>query len=874
MTTMSVVQAFQTALDHHQAGRLSQAEAAYRQILRATPDHPDVLHLLGVIAHQTGQDDKALELIARAIDANPLDPVYHNNCGIVLQAQGRSDQAIACFRKALSLKAEYAEANNNLGNALKDQGKLDEAIASYRQALRCKPDYAEAHIHLANVLTSQGHFEEAIACYHEALSFKPLSCEAHYNLGTALERQGELDRATESYRKAVLLEPDFAEAHGNLGNVLQAQGRPLEAAASYRNALSARPDDPAWHYNLGNALRDLGELAEAAASYRTALSLAPNYADAHCNLGIVLQAQGESNQAVISFRRALAIRPDYAEAHNNLGSALNELGEFDAALASYRRALQLKEAPEFKASFARCVQRGKFVQRDADVRRLVIRAVSEPWSRPGDLAKACITLIASDPDIAQCIERASNAWPTRLAREQLFGVAGLAALAKDRLLRALLENAQACDLSMERLLTSVRRCMLDAATEMDVDGVDADELGFYCALARQCFINDYVFATTEEEVERANRLRAKLVDGLRRGNPVPAMWIAGVAAYFPLFSLPAAAALPEAAWPECVTRLLSQQITDPLEEREERARIPRLTLIDGGASSQVQRQYEENPYPRWVKLPPPGTAQTIDSHLRRFFPLAPYHPIDKRGDIDILIAGCGTGQESIEIAQQFPEARVLAVDLSLSSLGYAKVKSSERGLHHIEYAQADILQLEAIGRSFDVISSVGVLHHLADPMTGWQVLASLLRPRGLMLLGLYSEKARQSVVAARRFIAEGGYSANAADIRRCRQDLMSIEDGVRFKPLSMLRDFYGTGECRDLLFHAQEHRFALPQIQEMLGGLGLRFVGFLLEPAVANLYAERYPDDRTMTDLNRWDAFEAEYPDTFAGMYVFWAQLC
>jgi 2-polyprenyl-3-methyl-5-hydroxy-6-metoxy-1,4-benzoquinol methylase len=410
---------------------------------------------------------------------------------------------------------------------------------------------------------------------------------------------------------------------------------------------------------------------------------------------------------------------------------------------------------------------------------------------------------------------------------------------------------------------------------MDTDGgVDADELGFYCALARQCFINDFVFATTEEEVERANRLREKLVAGLRLGNPVPAMWIAAVAAYFPLFSLPAAAALTQRSWPECVARLVSQQITEPVAERKERDRVPRLTPIDGAASSRVQRQYEENPYPRWVKLPAPGAAQTIDSHLRRFFPLAPYCPIGKRGDIDILIAGCGTGQESIEIAQQFPEARVLAVDLSLPSLGFAKMKSSERGLHRIEYAHADILQLKAIGRSFDVISSVGVLHHLADPMAGWQVLTSLLRPRGIMLLGLYSEKARQSVVAARQFIAEGGYSTNAADIRRCRQELMSVEDGVRFKPLSMLRDFYGTGECRDLLFHAQEHRFALPQIQEMLGRLDLRLIGFLLDPAVANMYAERFPEDKAMTDLDRWNAFEAEYPDTFAGMYVFWAQLC
>ncbi len=356
------------------------------------------------------------------------------------------------------------------------------------------------------------------------------------------------------------------------------------------------------------------------------------------------------------------------------------------------------------------------------------------------------------------------------------------------------------------------------------------------------------------------------------GGPVSPLWIAAVAAYFPLSSLPSAQALPARTWPDSINALLQQQVAEPLEEREYRSRIPALTSIDDDVSRLVQRQYEENPYPRWIKLPALRKSQTIDSRLRKLFPFAPLGPASERGDIDILIAGCGTGQESIEIAQEFPASRVLAVDLSVASLCYAKRKASELRQGNLEYAQADIMKLGSIGRTFDAIASVGVLHHLADPMAGWRELLSLLRPGGFMLIGLYSERGRRAIVAARDFIAERGYSADAADIRRCRQDLMSVSDGRTFGQLALLRDFYATGDCRDLLFHVQEHRFALPRIKEMIGSLGLSFIGFLQAPHVLKAYAERFPEDKARNSLDHWDRFEADFPDTFAGMYVFWVQ--
>src|SRR5262249_6622977 len=277
---------------------------------------------------------------------------------------------------------------------------------------------------------------------------------------------------------------------------------------------------------------------------------------------------------------------------------------------------------------------------------------------------------------------------------------------------------------------------------------------------------------------------------------------------------------------------------------------------------------EENPYPRWVSAATRPQLIMLQDYLRRDFPAASLETMGDSRILDMLIAGCGTGRQSIETVCLFRNVRVLAIDLSLASLGYAARKSREVGVNRIEYAQADILNLGTIGRSFDVISCGGVLHHMADPMQGWRVLLSLLRPGGVMHLAFYSELGRRDVIAARRLIDERGFQPTPEGIRRCRREL-SISPArqvVRFY------DFFSTSECRDLLFHVQERRIGIPDIKSFIVANGLSFVGFKLPDPVRRAYAALFGDDPAMTDLDRWHAFETANPDTFAGMYQFWVQ--
>ena len=223
-------------------------------------------------------------------------------------------------------------------------------------------------------------------------------------------------------------------------------------------------------------------------------------------------------------------------------------------------------------------------------------------------------------------------------------------------------------------------------------------------------------------------------------------------------------------------------------------------------------------------------------------------------------------------ARRYTGARVLAVDLSLSSLCYAKYRTDALGLNNVEYGQADILKLASLGRHFDVIACTGVLHHLADPLEGWRVLLSTLRPHGIMHIALYSELARADVVAARDFIATRGYKANIDDIRRYRQDILALDEASPARAIAWRGDFYASSDCRDLLFHVQEHRFTLPQIKDFLADNGLEFIGFEHDADVLIRYRVQFPDDPACTNLDHWHAYEQQNPHTFARMYQFIVQ--
>ena len=284
MSELTIPQAFDLALGHHQGGRLVEAEEIYRLILERQPDHADALHFLGVIAFQAGQNDVAVELIRRAIAVKPDYPEAYGNLGNVLRKMGRLDEAIEACRAAIGLRPEYAEGHGYLGVALKEKGCVEEAIGSFRQALAFRPDFPEGLNDLGNALRETAKFDEAAEAFRRTIELKPDFAEAFNNLGTVLRDKGRIDEATEAYRKAIALKPDYAEAHSNLGVALNDMDQLDEAIAEYRQAIALKEDFALAYSNLGNALKGNGELDAAIAAFREATARDPGSAVLGSNL--------------------------------------------------------------------------------------------------------------------------------------------------------------------------------------------------------------------------------------------------------------------------------------------------------------------------------------------------------------------------------------------------------------------------------------------------------------------------------------------------------------------------------------------------------------------------------------------------------------
>tara|TARA_Y100000588_G_scaffold382309_1_gene469530 strand:- start:162 stop:2531 length:2370 start_codon:yes stop_codon:yes gene_type:complete len=642
-----------------------------------------------------------------------------------------------------------------------------------------------------------------------------------------LLKLGKRDGAIRRVKELVVVFPHMQTLYGLSGLMFGDKGLLKKGQQELLKAVKIKPDDKKIYVKLGKIQTLLESFEDALESYKKAVLLSPGDAEAICELGCRLGDVGFYYEGTRNFRRSLAA-------------------------CSYD--------PEIWEKIARFLSSIEVSYFDFNLEKLLVLALeNRTLIRPSTLVPVALSLLKKNVIIRKALEAKS----VLAVQESVHLICDT--LANNSLFLRLMEVMTLYDPEFEVLLTRLRRLFL-----FNNDGLMAKTTYFplQVALALNCHTNEFVFEETPEEIQLLLEMEQQLIENFSRVEEANVYNIACLASYRPLIRYTWANRIAEI---ESLSAVFKRHVSETELECYLARKIKKLSPIQDSISRQVRNQYEENPYPRWVNT---GiTTRPIDllelkDHLRLDFSIG---TAQSDGLLDILVAGTGTGQHPIETATRMRNCRVLGIDLSIASLGYTARKIAELKISNIELLHGDILDINCLGRSFDMIESVGVLHHMGDPLKGLRMLTNCLKPGGVMRLGFYSEVARRSVIEARKWLQgndKSDWTSDFADIRR----LIINSKNPHALYIKKYRDFYSTSEFRDLLFHVKEHNFTIPVLRELIATLDLQFSGFELDRGTRDAYCKIFPDDEALYRLDDWNDFEMSYPDTFRGMYQFWVQ--
>ncbi|MDC3019578.1 tetratricopeptide repeat protein [Prochlorococcus sp. AH-736-E15] len=666
---------------------------------------------------------------------------------------------------------------------------------------------------------SQGNIEKAKEYYENFINKGFLDHRVFCNYGMILLNLGELQKAEIFTRKAIEINPNFAMAYSNLGNIYQTIGELQKAEIFTRKAIEINPNFAMAYFNLGKIFQTIGELQKAEIFTRKAIEINPNFAMAYFNLGNIRKDLGKRKDSLDSYLRVIEINPQYIYTFNAITDLLrySDPSQFDKNLL--KKVLNL------------CLNKNNLSHKD--------------------LFPAFNFLYKND--------LITNLEKTGYTFSKIY------LITSNKSIMNALEKIIFCDPELEKVLTSFRREICNRIFTKGND-INEHELELIIGLGKQCFINEYVYSVSKEE----NINLQNIIERCRKGE-INEINISILSCYFPLYKLINDLPLLQSfhSLSKTYTQLIQLQVKEPIKENELSKKIKKLGTFSDVITQKVKSQYEENPYPRWrfIRFFKEYKISIKDAINNEIAPNR-ININENNKQLKVLIAGCGTGKQILQ-ALKYENSVITAIDLSLSSLAYAKRKLDELGINNVELVQMDILEIELLGKHFDIIECGGVLHHMDNPSKGLEILLRVLKKNGFLKLGLYSELARKEIVTARNYIREMKLKPTESNIRLFRTKIFSGEIN-NLNKLKISEDFFSLSQCRDLCFHAKEHRFSIQQLIEIVNDHKLTFLGFFLPQHLKNLYLKSFPKDKKHTKLENWAEFETKYPLTFSAMYQFW----
>ena len=719
-----------------------------------------------------------------------------------------------------------------------------------------------------------------------------------FDLAIKSHFQNDLKNAELLYKKVLDINPNNLSACNNLGIILTNLNNTKDAEKYYLKAIKINSNYADANYNLAGLYKSTGKIHDSIKYYKKTILINQNYVDAYNNIGLIYFEKSENLIAKEYFEKAITINPQSVSALNNLGIIFDTINQFENAINCYNKVISIDKSNSNALNNA-AISYSKIGKEEISINYFLKVIKTEPRNIYflNSIANMLVNLkIKSDTKINQnnlCnlllfLFQNNNFNHEDISNQVIHFSLGLNEIKLENLASSVknlindtniqnlfnnelfllfLKKKLNTDLNLETVLIKIRKEIIEVLFENKKKDLKK-YLDFIIALSEQCWLNEYIFPKTQKEIDLENRLFNKI----EKDEKINELEISILSCFSALKKSNSIFKKLKnfKSDNELFNQLILSQIIEPLKEENLKKTIKNYKNINDETSKKVKMQYEENPYPRWkccdINISQNYTKCINDDINPYVLPLS-----EKIYEPDVLIAGCGTGKHAIS-ASRYKDAKILAIDLSLSSLAYAKRKILDLNYKNFDFLAADILEIKNLGKKFDIIECVGTLHHMKKPLLGLESLLNLLKPNGFLKIGLYSKIAREPIINFRKNLLNKKSKKKSDNIMLLRKEI--IENRVNnkyFKKITNSKDFYSRSNLRDLLFHVQEHQFTLSEIREIIENYKLKFLNFIItDPLIKLKYLKNFPNDIMQNSLNNWEKFEIDNPNIFNGMYQFW----
>jgi len=679
------------------------------------------------------------------------------------------------------------------------------------------------------------------------------------------------------FARILLSNPNCVESLSSLG-IINIHNKKFDFAKHFfQKALTLEENNHILHFNLGFVSQQLNEIDEAINHYKNSINIKENVMSFN-NLAFIFWSNNKKELAIKTLKDCINFE-EHLSVIANLSNFLLITGDNIDALDVSSLALK----PDKKFSLAPLVtfcnamnrlKENQYPKKNKEVLESLEHILTLGSEKPilnANFIKLIfkdfynesifkkINLKKGDNLDAKLISNLIDQDPS------IFNDKDFIKLLTSNLIFHYISKNIISDKYLENIYSKLRLFFLEKSFEEE-KLIDASIDRFLCALSLQCEFNGYIWNVEKEEENLLKKITSE--------NKITLHQAIIFTCYKHIGENKNILSILKKNTNEIleINEILNIHFGLPKRLIKESKNIKSLGAIDDPISVKVRDQYENYPYPLWKSQFYKGSNEftTKVSYSSEIL-----DNIDRSGKKEILVAGCGTGREALSIATIYSNSKISAVDLSLKSLAYGSMKAKNDQIENIEFIHSDILKLSSLEKSFDIISSCGVLHHMESPHKGLKILTSLLNDNGLIKIALYSSFARESLKEIKEFIKKNNLTNSNQDIKELRKLIKNKEIAVHENYIDDIErsvDFYSINELRDLLFHPQEINYNLVEINQMLSDCGLKFLEFdnkYLD--LKKYYQSIYPDDKTGSNLFNWNEIEKKQKLIFSAMYVFWA---